>query len=363
MTDQLDWREIGAQLRRARVAANYSQEQLGRQLGLDRTMIAKCEAGTRKLDALELTRISTTLGLPLAYFLTPPPAVLSRRRELVEENPTSAARDSFRLEAELSTWLHDVRQLMDLGLLAPRAPVRYPRRVEDHECARKAADWIREELGIGDEPLETLVEVAERLGQLTLVTDIPGAGASIVDDDVAVAIVSTQSEPARRRATAAHELGHMVLGDEYSSDLGVHSSRDERERLIEAFTAEFLMPVKAISPSSRPESAEETRRTLIGYAARYRVSWTLMLGQALRAGLINEQLRTNLTLRTPTRAEIMDAVGWTPQPDFAAIRVPPSVARAVSQAVEQNAITPTRAVELTRGQLSPGDFEAGSAGE
>lgn len=363
MTERLDWPEIGAQLRRARVTAGYSQEQLGQLIGLDRTMVAKCEAGTRKLDALELTRVSSALGLPLTHFLSAPPAVLSRRQELVDDTATSAARDSFRLEAELASWLRDVRQLVDLGLLVPRPPVRFAERLDGVEGAREAAVWIRDQLGIGVDPLPTLVEVAERLGQLTLVTDIPGVGASIIDDDIAVAVVSTHGQPARRRATAAHELGHMVLGDEYSSDLGVHSSRDERERLVEAFAAEFLMPTSAIDRDCGAAAPEERRRALVSYAARYRVSWSLLLGQAVRVGAISEQARAALALRTPTRVEFMEAVGFTPQPDFAALRVPPSVARAVLQAVEQSAITPARAVELTRGQLAARDFEAGSAGE
>jgi hypothetical protein len=54
----------------------------------------------------------------------------------------------------------------------------------------------------------------------------------MVDSDVAVAVVSRRGDPGRRRATAAHELGHLVIGDEYSSDLGVHASRGDREALL-----------------------------------------------------------------------------------------------------------------------------------
>ncbi|MEU7616087.1 ImmA/IrrE family metallo-endopeptidase [Micromonospora rifamycinica] len=42
-------------------------------------------------------------------------------------------------------------------------------------------------------------------------------------------MVSTQGDPGRRRATAAHELGHLIIGDEYSTDLGVSTSRAARE--------------------------------------------------------------------------------------------------------------------------------------
>ncbi|WP_372511785.1 ImmA/IrrE family metallo-endopeptidase [Carbonactinospora thermoautotrophica] len=43
--------------------------------------------------------------------------------------------------------------------------------------------------------------------------------------------------------TAAHELGHFVLGDEYSNDVGIHASRQDREQVVEAFAAELLLPV------------------------------------------------------------------------------------------------------------------------
>ena len=364
MTDQLDWQEIGAQVRRARMAAGLSQEQLGAKIGLDRTMIAKCELGKRKLDALELTRLSAALSLPIMHFLSRPPAVLSRRTaEMVDEVPTNAARDTFRLEAELADWLRDVRLLMELGVLTPRSPVHYPDKVTDAEGARRAARWLRTHCKVELRPLDALVEVAEQLGQLILVTDIPGEGASVVDDDVAVAIVSTHGAPARRRATAAHEPGHMVLGDEYSSDLGVHSARDERERLIDAFAAEFLIPGKVFAEAELAGSAEEVRPTLIELAAKYRVSWSLVLRQACVASAISEQVRGGLVARTPTRAEFMDAVGWVPQPDFESIRVPPSVAGAVTEAVHRDLITATRAAELTRGQIIESDFEAGGAGE
>ena len=82
------------------------------------------------------------------------------------------------------------------------------------------------------------MELCERAGQYVLVTELPGDGASVVDGDVAAAVVSIRGDPGRRRATAAHELGHLVIGDEYSNDLGVHASRADREAVLDAFAAE-----------------------------------------------------------------------------------------------------------------------------
>ena len=96
------------------------------------------------------------------------------------------------------------------------------------------------------------MEFSERCGQYVLVIDLPGDGASLIDGDIAVAVVSAKGDPGRRRATAAHELGHLVLGDEYSSDLAVHLSRADRESMINAFAAELLLPLAAFSgPSGR----------------------------------------------------------------------------------------------------------------
>lgn len=358
MTDQLRWQEIGARLRQARLAAGYSQEQLGRLIDLDGNKVAKTESGVRHLQALELVQLTSVLGVPMSYFLTEPPAVLSHRTELVDEQDTDAARDTFRLETELAAWLRDVRQLMNLGTLAHTPPLRFDRPVCDANDARFAASWLRNSLGFATEPLGTMVDVAERAGQYILATDIRGEGASLIDGDVAVAVVSTHPEPARRRATAAHELGHMVLGDEYSSDLGVHSSREQREQVIDAFAAELLIPTSAFRKDRFGGRGDATRRELIKMSAQYRVSWSLTLRQAVQASAIEDRVRTGyLMSRAPTRAEIMQAVGWAPQPDFESVRVSPGVADAVLAAVQQRRITPKRAAELTRGQIDAADLD------
>ena len=355
MVNRLDWIEIGARLRQARLAAGLSQEELGSAIGLERTMIVKAESGSRRLDALELARIAASLRLPIAHFLTPAPPVLSRRAALTEDIDTDTDRNAFELEVELASWLRDLRQLIDLGLLEQAKPLHYPHPVATSDDARKAAKWLRTELSVGLEPLGPLIQLCERAGQLLLVTDVPGDGASVLDEDLAAAIVSLQSEPGRRRSTAAHELGHLIIGDEYSTDLGVHSSRDERERAVDAFAAELLVPAEKIREAvSGSTSLDDIRTSLVQVAAVYRASWSMVLRQAVHADAVDDRQR--LSSRAPTRAELMDAVGWTPAPDLHDVRVPPSVASAVMAGVRQGRITPHRATEISRGQISASDL-------
>lgn len=358
MTEDEEWRAIGERLRRTRLIAGMSQAELGKQVDLDRTMIAKIEAGTRRIGALELTQISGALRVPVGYLLEPLPPVLSRRSSVVDEDfDSEIAQESGRLEIVLTTWLGDLRQLVELGTLRPQPLLVSERSADSEGSAREIALWVREVLGYRLDPVDSLVELCERAGQFVLVTEVPGEGASVIDGDIAAAVVSLSGDPGRRRATAAHELGHLVVGDEYSNDLGVHASRAEREEVIDAFAAELLLPSQVLSSIDVGMSGI-SRSQLVRLAARYRVSWSLALRQAAHGGVLDPDAQRAMTRIRPTRSEFLDALGWAPQPDLESIRVPPNYAHAVMEALQRSAITPSRAVELMRGQIRLTDLPA-----
>jgi Zn-dependent peptidase ImmA (M78 family)/DNA-binding XRE family transcriptional regulator len=355
MKDPGEWADVGERVRECRVAAEMSQEQLASALNMDRTMIAKIEIGIRRVDALELSRLSSVLKVPLSHFLGSSPLLVSRRTELVDDTVTDAARQSYRLEMALSTWLADVRQLMEIGELPLPKIERYPGVIQDAPSARRAALWARNELGLGVGPINSLMSVCERLGQLVAVVEAQGDGASLIEDNLAVAVVSRQGDPGRRRATAAHELGHLIIGDEYSTDIGVHASRDDREMVVEAFAAELLLPVEVLQKAASPGRTAK-REELVDLAARYRTSWSLTMRQAVEAGVVDRDVAKELRRRNPTRADLMEAVGWIPQPDLETVRVPPGYAHAVLQSFKKGLVTTSRAVELMRGQIVASDL-------
>jgi transcriptional regulator with XRE-family HTH domain len=358
-----EWTDVGERMRVVRLAAGLTQEELGAKAGLDRTMIVKIESGSRRIDAMELIRLSSALQVPVDFLLRSTPLVLSHRAGvLAEEAETEVARESGRLDLALVAWLHDVQQIVELDVLQPEPLLRARSTVDSEPAARDLAAWVREQLGLGSEAIDSLVELCERAGQYVLVANVPGEGASMVDGDIAVAVVSLQGEPGRRRATAAHELGHLVIGDEYSSDLGVHTSRAGREALLDAFAAELLLPSRVLI-EERGGSEAITREQLIGLAARYRTSWSLAIRQAAQAGVLSADERRDWGRSSPTRSEFMEAVGWAPQPDLEAIRVPPRYAHAVMEAWRKGALTSTRTVELMYGQITVADLPAGTEAE
>lgn len=62
MRSGTDWEDVGERMRVARLAASLTQEELSARAGLDRTMLVKTESGARRIDAMELIRLSSALG-------------------------------------------------------------------------------------------------------------------------------------------------------------------------------------------------------------------------------------------------------------------------------------------------------------
>jgi Zn-dependent peptidase ImmA (M78 family)/transcriptional regulator with XRE-family HTH domain len=349
MASETSWQEIGARLGEARRAADLTQGDLAARVGLERTVMSKIETGARRVGALELTRMADALGLPIDHFLVAPAPVLSNRQPLLEEDESAATKSAFLIQACLGAWLRDVRQLLEIGVLVQKPLWSYPNEVNGVDSYRLAAQWVRQQMNVSTEPLGSMAAVCAAAGQWPLVTDIPGDGASLIDGDVAVSVISLRGDPGRRRATAAHELGHMIMGDAYSNDLGVHASIEEREQAIEVFAAELLLPVSVFSSAWSPGG--NSRDQLIKLAAQYRVSWSLALGQAERAEVIDSAERRTLTANNPTKAEFMQAIGWAPEPDLSVIRVAPKYADAVIAAFRRGFISRARAAEMMHGQV------------
>jgi hypothetical protein len=88
-------------------------------LSIDRTALARVESGQRQVSALELFRLSEVPHVPIAHFVTrPPAAILSHRRELADD-ADQVTRARFRLDATLEAHARDAEWLRSQGFLSP----------------------------------------------------------------------------------------------------------------------------------------------------------------------------------------------------------------------------------------------------
>src|SRR5262249_54474767 len=164
------------------------------------------------------------------------------------------------------------------------------------------------------------------------------------------------AEPGRRRWTAAHELGHHLLQDTYHSDIGVAAAESERERVIDAFAGEFLLPQQELRRAwQRFQDAEDPRQPLMWLSATYRVSWSAAVAAAVRTGLVPAGGAPALRVHTPPGADLRPVVAEEPPPALPLGTVGARWRQAVLTAYTAGAITGARAVELLPGQPDFGE--------
>ncbi|BBA99661.1 hypothetical protein RVR_6378 [Actinacidiphila reveromycinica] len=348
-----NWGEVGERIAEARLAAGLSQGDLASRVALDRTAVVRIEAGERRITALELYRLADALGVPLAHLLSRPLEALVSRRTALEETSDSAARSRYRLDARLEEHARFAAWLVSHGHLRPtRLDDGLTRDSDVSPDPVRLARAAREVAGFSSGPLGGLADVLERFGLYLTVVDESGEGASLLQDGYGVAVISGEPQPGRRRWTAAHELGHHLLQDEYHSDAGVAAGRDEREQLIDRFAEEFLLPAEDIRLAwAATETGTHARAVLLDLAARYRVSWSAVVNRARRMGCIDATDARRHKADIPRRGDFLAAHGSQPVPDLETGTTGTQWRKAALSAWSAGAVTAPRAVELLYGAI------------
>jgi transcriptional regulator with XRE-family HTH domain/Zn-dependent peptidase ImmA (M78 family) len=373
---EISWIDIGERVRAAREASGRTQGDLARSLDIDRTALVRIEAGQRNVSAVELFKLADELDVPVAYFLSPPGRVVVSRRAgaVVDDVPAAAAsqpgrdvagRAIWRAEVLLDSQLRDVDQLRGAGVLPEASVWLRPRPAGTPEEAAERAREARRLMGLPTGPLGPLADVAERFGLFLVVVDVDIDGASALIEPglppVGAAIVGNAGSPGRRRWTAAHELGHHLLADEYHADVGVAAARDDREAVVDSFAGEFLLPLADVereTRSLRGRPPGEVRVALVALSASYRISWSALLARVRVAGSLPVDQLRQLRADVPLRGDFLRAQGFEPPEDLTPGTTGPRWRQAVLELYDRRRITPDRAVELLHGAVRADELPA-----
>ncbi|MFI6287280.1 helix-turn-helix domain-containing protein [Streptomyces sp. NPDC051018] len=351
------WAEVGERIAEARLATGLSQGELAARLELDRTALVRIEAGDRRITALELFRLAEVLGVPLAHLVSRPPEALVSRRSALEETADEASRARYRLDARLEEHARHAQWLVDHGFLSPPRPEPGPRSTTTVEPLALATA-ARRAVGHPSGPLGPLADVLERLGLYLTAVDEAAEGASLLLQGFGVAVISGRAQPGRRRWTAAHELGHHLMQDEYHTDAGVATSRDEREQFIDRFAEEFLLPSTDMRQLWRANESDgrTPRAIMIDVSASYRMSWSAVVNRARHLGLIEPAEARRQKADTPVRGDFLAAHGSQPTPDLEIGATGVQWRQAALSAWSQGAVTAPRAVELLYGAVTENEL-------
>lgn len=351
MVDEMDqgWIDLGERVALARTAVELSQADLAARVGIDRTALTKIESGSRRVNALELARIAATLGRSFTWFVSATPTPILSRRAGPGQDQALA---DLRAELLLEDLVLDVETLAALDVLErPAIDVRdfALGEIVDESDAERAAEVARDALGNPRGALSGLADVLGQFGLLVYTDDLGDGCDGLMarsESGAGVCLVNSSSDPGRRRATAAHELGHFIFDDAYSAEHLASTGPSRRESLIDAFAGAFLLPGSSLRDEWHARGGpDEPRTAAVSIAARYRASWSAVRVRLVRAGLV---ARNHELGPAPVLAEFI-ACGVLPEPDLVGRSVPPAVGQAIMRAYTKDSISGERALEMLRG--------------
>jgi Zn-dependent peptidase ImmA (M78 family)/DNA-binding XRE family transcriptional regulator len=343
--------DLGKRIAYGRDEAGMTQAELAAVVGVDRTAVAKIEAGARKVSATELVAIATALDRPVDWFVfESPPAVISRRSD-----PTAGGQ-SQTLDLRVDRLGRDIAFLLNESVLAQgtRAEFDVP---ADFAAAEQLAADARALMDVSDGPLYDLQRACEQAGLLAFSLELgeSGGDAAYVEvDSLGVALVNGTVDPGRRRFNLAHELGHHLVGDAYAAETTVMVG-DDAERLINTFAAYLLMPRAGVTELWSQAPQLDRRLAAIAVSVRFRTSWTATCSHLHNLDLIDAAERDDFCNAPPKKGDFFElGERWVAELD--APSVPPDYGRRVVSAYRAGKLAAARTVELLWGTVTESEL-------
>lgn len=279
---------IGRKLKIARAAAGLSLRGLASKMGdlVSAQAIGKYERDEDMPSSRVLLALARVLDVSEEFLLAEDEIALEAvdfRKKMIVKSKAEAtlrARTIGTLERYLA--VEDLLHLRSVDWERPRSA---PHLVANVRDAEDAARSVREDWGLGNDPIPKLAELLEERGIKVIsldMDDIDGLAAKVrrKERDAARVIVikrSTWSE--RKRFSLAHELGHLVLDVKPGVDV---------EEAAHRFAGAFLMPADVLRAEVGRHRSSLSLAELVALKSRFGVSLQALAFRCRDLGIISQ---------------------------------------------------------------------------
>lgn len=279
---------IGHKIKVARAAAGLSLRGLAEVMGgvVSAQAIGKYERNEDMPGSRALMALADSLGVTEDYLLSEDEISLEgvdfrkKAGSSAREEATLEARTIHMLERYLA--IEDLLHLRSVDWEQPRSA---PHHVGDLRDAEDAARSVRDDWGLGNDPIPQLAELLEERGVKVMsldLDDIDGLAAKVRRrgrDAARVIVIKRSSWSERKRFNLAHELGHMVLS--------VAAGVDE-EKAAHRFAGAFLVPADVLRAEVGDSRSSLSLGELVALKERFGVSLQALTYRCKDLGIINQ---------------------------------------------------------------------------
>jgi Zn-dependent peptidase ImmA (M78 family)/transcriptional regulator with XRE-family HTH domain len=298
---------FGTRLRQAREAAGFSLRKLAAQLQsvVSHAQLAKYEKGQDVPSSAVLLALCSALACSPDQLFRPMHAGVDAIAFRKKSRATKSGEKAVKARVQDS-----VDRYFELeGIVGveskPLAPVGL--RCSSGEDAEKAAVAVRDQWGLGENPIANMIELLEehhiKVQQVDVNEHFDGCSGWGQAGDMRFPIIVLANwlgnDLPRKRFTAAHELGHLVM------DMPRLDAK-EQEKACHRFAGAFLLPRTALVAHIGPHRRQVEWKELAFLKQEYGLSMAAALHRLHDHGIINDALYRQLCIAINVR-------GWRTQ--------------------------------------------------
>ncbi len=276
-------------LRSARKMAGLSQQDLADRLGnvITKQAISKYEKGEMLPDSGILLKLAEALNIKTDYFFRQPVVNLSEME--FRKKSRLSTKEENSIKEKTIDFLERYLELENLlGLDEPfKIPVK-ENIVSSREDIERISIELRNSWELGLNPIPNVLEMLEDRGVkiFELGTSDKFDGFSSMVNSVPVIVINKRMDPIRKRFTALHELGHLILRFDQSEEHKI------REKLCHSFAGAFLIPRPVFYREFGEHRSSISLPELIGVKEYFGISVQALV---MRAGILNVISESRLT--------------------------------------------------------------------
>jgi Zn-dependent peptidase ImmA (M78 family)/DNA-binding XRE family transcriptional regulator len=241
----------------ARNIRGLSQGELSKLLGhSNQSTLSNVEKEKIPFSEELANHISQVLSFPL-FFFSKEKAITRLSKFYYRKRNAFPASEVVPLESKMEVIRNGYKELLNaVDIDIKKLPAIA---VRGNNTPEAIANYFRLFLGLGDDPIDNLVSIVERLGIAVLFLDVNSdkfSGLTLQTDINTPLIVVNKNMPNdHKRFTIAHELGHLIMHIPFAEDSEFYEALedlDSVEKQADSFAGAFLMPKLKAEYSFRP---------------------------------------------------------------------------------------------------------------
>ena len=281
-------------LKNARIMKGFSMDDLVKELdnSVSKTAIMKYEKGVMKPNSTILISLSKALEQPVDYFFRP----FSFQIESISFRKKSSL--SIKEQNTIKEKICDmIERYICIEEICNKSihfiPLDY-KCVSSIDQVKSIAQDLRAKWNLGTGGIINVMELLEKHGIKVLeikATDSFDGLTTMVNDTIPVIVLNSNKSSERKRFTALHELGHLLLS--FEADLPTKT----KEKLCNCFASEMLLPESVFKQEIWKKRNSLSYPELASLQQDYGISCDALIYKAYNCQIISEQRYKSICIK------------------------------------------------------------------